>query len=470
MLAGKPPARGRAARHARARRRRRRGAEGTRGEFAVVFGAPRGETADAPEVSIVFNRPMRPLELAGDESAPPAIMKPAVPGRWSWVGTNALTFVPEKRLPRATAYVVEVPAGTKALDGSTLAKAFEMRFSTVKPAVTSIEPYDGSSDLGPDAHFTMRFNQPVDEREIERALSLTAADKKRAFSVKKPDPQNDQLFEIVPRAPLPLDAPVVIAVTDLAGKEGPLHGDKDHEYTFTTYGPLKVKELPCDHDTPHGRCAPDGGIGVYLSTRVKLADLKRAVRFEPKVDVTWPSWLDDDHLTSGVTVYGAFPPGKNVKVSVAGALKDEHGQTLGADYKGDVGFDDLWPKAEIGLRGSVFEPAARREIPIDAINTKDLELVVAALSPADALRLQDDPYGPGRAPAFEEIAALPGARRSKLPSNAALNKPSRHAVRTEEVLGGKDTRGALADRHRVHRLARIEPRTKDHADRDRQGQ
>lgn len=417
----------------------------TNGVFSVVFGAPRGETVDPPEVSIVFNRPMRPLELAGDETAPPATMKPAVPGRWSWVGTNALTFIPEKRLPRATSYVVEVPAGTKALDGSTLGKPFEMRFSTVKPEVTSIEPYDGSEGLRPDARFTLRFNQPIDERELERAVSIAAGDKKpRAFTVKKPDPQNDQLFEIAPRAPLPLDSPVTVAVKGLVGKEGPLRAEKDQEYSFTTYGPLAVKELPCDHDTPHGRCAPDGGLGIYLSTRVKLADLKRAVRFEPKVDVTWPSWLDDDHLTSGVTVYGAFPPGKNIKVSVAGALKDENGQTLGGDYKSDVAFDDLWPKAEIGLRGSVFEPAARREIPIDAINTKDLELVVAPLSLTDAIRLQDDQYGPGRAPSFEDIAALPGARRSKLASTAPLNKPSRHAVRTEDVLGGKDTRGTIA--------------------------
>jgi len=33
--------------------------------FGVVFASPRGETLDPSEVSIVWNRPMRPLELAG---------------------------------------------------------------------------------------------------------------------------------------------------------------------------------------------------------------------------------------------------------------------------------------------------------------------------------------------------------------------------------------------------------------------
>ncbi|MDI3282020.1 MG2 domain-containing protein [Polyangium sp. 15x6] len=418
----------------------------TRGAFAVVFGTPRGDTLDPPEVSLVFNRPMRPLELAGDESAPPASIQPAVPGRWAWVGTNALSFVPDKRLPRATAFVATVPAGTKALDGSTLEKPFELRFTTARPEVTSVEPEVGRDDLRPDTKFTLRFNQPIDDRELEKALKVTAGKRqdKWAFSVKRPDPQNEQLVEVIPRAPLPLDSEVVLEVKGLAGKEGNLRSEKEERFEFRTYGPLAVKELPCDHDTPHGRCAPDGGIGIYLTTAVKLAELKKAVRFEPKIDVTWPSWLDDDHVTTGVTVYGAFTPGKSVKVVVAKGLTDEHGQKLAADYRADVAFDDLWPKADIGLSGSVFEPAARREIPIDSINTNDLELVVAPLTPADAIRLQDDPYGAGRAPSYEDILKLPGAKVSKLASNAPLNKASRHAVKTEEALGGKDARGALA--------------------------
>ncbi|MDI1430319.1 MG2 domain-containing protein [Polyangium sorediatum] len=418
----------------------------TRGAFAVVFGTPRGDTNDPPEVSLVFNRPMRPLELAGDESTPPATIQPAVPGRWQWVGTNALSFVPEKRLPRATAFVVTVPAGTKALDGSALEKPFELRFTTARPEITSIDPSEGSDGLRPDAKFTLRFNQPVDERELEKALKITAGERqdKWAFTVKRPDPQNDQLVEITPRAPLPLDSEVVVEVKGLAGKEGSLRSEKEQRFEFRTYGPLAVKALPCDHDTPHGKCAPDGGIGIYLTNPVTFAELKKAVRFEPKIDVTWPSWLDDEHMTAGVTVYGAFVPGKAVKVVVGKGLRDVYGQKLAADHRADVAFDDLWPKADIGLRGSVFEPAARREIPIDSINTNDLELVVAPLTPEDAIHLQDDPYGPGRTPSYDEILKLPGAKVSKLPSNAPLNKASRHAVKIEEALGGKDARGAVA--------------------------
>lgn len=414
--------------------------------FAVVFASPRGETLDASEVNIVWNRPMRALELAGSESPAPVKMTPPVPGRWSWVGTSAVTFVPEKHLPRATSFVVEVPAGTKALDGSILEKPYQFKFSTPRPAVTSIEPYEGSDDLKPDAKFTLRINQPVEIRELERAITLTVGERqsKIGVTVTKPSADNDQLFEVRPRSPLPLGAAIALEVKDLYGREGTLRSEKAQQYSFRTYGPLAVKEVSCDYSTPHGQCAPDGGVTVSFTTRVKMGDLKRVLKFEPNIKVSFPSWMDDDDNVGGMTVYGAFPAGKKVKVSIGGSLKDEHGQTLGADVRRDVTFDDLWPKADIGLRGNVFETTARREIPIDAVNANDLELVVAPLSPFEAFKLQDDKYSPGKLPGFEQIAALSKAKRTTLTPNAAKNATSRFSVKVDDVLGGKDARGAVA--------------------------
>ncbi|MBK9259635.1 MAG: Ig-like domain-containing protein [Polyangiaceae bacterium] len=414
------------------------------GAFAVVFASPRGQTVDPSEISIVWNRPMRPLELAGAESPAPVKMTPAVPGRWSWVGTSAVTFVPEKHLPRATSFVVEVPAGTKALDGSVLEKPFTFRFSTVRPAVTSIEPYEGTDDLRPDAKFTLRINQPVGLRELEKAITLTAGESKVGVNVSKPDAGNDQLFDIRPRSPLPLGAAITLEVKDLQGQEGSLRSEKAQQYSFSTYGPLAVKEVSCDYGTPHRQCAPDGGVSVTFTTRVKMGDLKRVLKFEPNIKVAFPSWMDDDDAVRGTTVYGAFPAGKKLKLSIAGSLKDEHGQTLGADVRRDLAFDDLWPKADIGLRGSVFESVARREIPIDAVNANDLELVVAPLTASDAIALQDDKYDPGHFPRFERIASLPKAKITKLPPNAAKNATSRFSVKLDDVLGGKDVRGTVA--------------------------
>ncbi|HLM74506.1 MAG TPA: Ig-like domain-containing protein, partial [Polyangiaceae bacterium] len=130
--------------------------------FGVAFAAPRGESTAAGEITLVMNKPMRSLELAGDEAPPFATLSPKVRGSWQWVGTSGLLFVPEGRLPKATAFVVEIPAGTKALDGSALAKPFRMDLSTERPGVVEINPRDGSKGIPLDAAFTVRFNQPIE--------------------------------------------------------------------------------------------------------------------------------------------------------------------------------------------------------------------------------------------------------------------------------------------------------------------
>src|SRR5262245_19651045 len=40
-------------------------ASASEGPFAVVFGTPKGQISTSAEISIVFSRPMRPLDLAG---------------------------------------------------------------------------------------------------------------------------------------------------------------------------------------------------------------------------------------------------------------------------------------------------------------------------------------------------------------------------------------------------------------------
>src|SRR5262245_48464766 len=78
---------------------------GSRSPFAVVFAGPRGDTTEESAISIVFNRPMRPLELAGEESDPPVRLEakgaPVPKGAWRWLGTSALRFAPDPALPRA---------------------------------------------------------------------------------------------------------------------------------------------------------------------------------------------------------------------------------------------------------------------------------------------------------------------------------------------------------------------------------
>lgn len=422
------------------------GAE-AKGPFAVVFGSPRGQTTSPSEITLVFNRPMRPLDLAGDEAAAPASMKPDVPGQWRWIGTSGLQFVPRDHLPRATSFTVEVPAGTRALDGSTLEKPYVLTFQTERPRVARIEPWSGRDDLTPNTKFTLRFNQPVDEAEIAKAVSVTTGRPAApvAFSVRRPDAENPMLAEIVPRAPLPRDTEVDVVVAEaLRGREGPLPAGEEQRFSYRTYGPLRVERTDCDRDTPGGACSAEGGISLVFTNRVRLADVKRAVSVEPAVKLSWPSWLSDDDLTSYISIQGRFAPGRSYRLRVAGGLRDQYGQALAGEFSQPIAFAERWPEAQIGLTGSVFEPSQKRDIPVVAVNVRELELAVGAMTEDAVLALEADPNSPGRSPKMSEIAALPAGKRTVLRPTAAPNAPWTHLVRTDEVLGGRGGRGPLA--------------------------
>lgn len=421
------------------------GGSGSTGPLAIAFASPKGEVTDPSEVTVVFDRPMRPLDLAADEAPPPVKLEPAVPGRWQWVGTSGLQFVPDDHLPAATQYRLEVPGGTRALDGSTLAAPFVLTFSTARPAAVRSDPYEGTRDLRPDSTFRIYFNQPIDDAEVERAVTLHVGDDRRSvpFSVKRPDADSAKAFEIAPKEKLPLDTAVVLEIDEqLRSKEGPLPAGKPKRFAFRTYGPLAVERIHCADDTPKRDCAPFAGLSIELSNPVKLAALKKAVRIEPALQIAWPSWLSDDEPTDHLSIAGKFLPGRTYRVRVAAGIEDVYGQALRKEWSREVRFDDLWPTAQIGVSGTYFEPAARREIPIATVNVAELDLATAPLSEDDVLALEGSDRE--RLPGWRRIAEMKGGKHTKVRPAAAKNQAARLGVRTEDVLGSKNARGPVA--------------------------
>ena len=411
--------------------------------FGVVFGSPRGETSDASEVTLVFNRPMRALDLAGDEATAPAKITPEVPGAWRWIGTHGLYFAPEGHLPRASTFVVTVPAGTRALDGSTLSAPFELKFSTQRPQLVSTTPWNGSTGLVPATRFALQFNQPIADNEIRRAVKLASGSDKGAaipFDVKRPDKDNPKLAEIVPARPLPLASKISLSVDEsLRGVEGPLTADKSAFYQYETYGPLRISETYCPRDTPKGKCAPRNSVSIGFSNPVAYADAKKAITVTPALPLQWWEGAGDDYQTSRIRLDGQFRPAGTYTVRISGNLRDKYGQVLGRDEVIRLDFDDLWPQAEIGVRGTYFEPTTTRDIAVASVNVANMDLLTVKLED-EGLRLLSSE----RRPSFDQMAKLPGAKLSRVHPAAAPNLTAKQLVRPADVLGGNAKRGPMA--------------------------
>lgn len=418
------------------------GAEGSGAQapFGVVFAAPQGQTTDPTEVTLVFNRPMRPLDLAGAEAPSPAVLSPAVKGSWRWVGTSALKFVPEGQLPRATEFMVKVPAGTRSLEGSALTEDYTLKFKTARPRVVRTQPYANFARVDASDDFVLKFNQPVSDAAVKSAVTLAVAGKPVGYAVRRDKQDGNASVTLIPSAPLPLDSAVEIRVAaSLQGTEGPLPSAQEQSYSFRTYGPLLVDGLQCDNSAPKQKCSVDGGLSLQLTNAVKVGDLKKALSISPAVTIRWPSWMSDADTISSLPIYGnfAFATTYTVRLRSAG-LRDEYGQALASDYSGSATFGDAWPTARIGLSGTYLEPTARKAIPVETMNLASLELVTAPLDESGILALGEQRSPPG----FDQVRSLPGAKVQTIRPQGARNRVAASKVDPAPVLG-KSGRGPM---------------------------
>ena len=397
------------------------------GAFRVVFAGPQGEANEVSELSLVFSRPLRKLELAG--APPPAIaISPPIAGRWLWVGTHALHFVPETpHLPGSTQYRVTVPGELRALDGSTLGSPYQLEFSTPRLKLVDSEPGAGSRGLEPNTKFTLHFNQAVDPEKFRALtkLSATRAGKTDAlsFTVARPDPNQPKRLELKPTRPLPIHSEIKLTVAEsLTGLEGPLPLAAGFEVPVETYGPLVVDSLNCDRETPHGQCAAGGSWSLELSNSVPLKDLKRALSITPAVPLRFENWTDESTPISYLSINAPFRAGTKYTLRVSADVRDTHGQSLNRAFAKEMAIDDYFPAVEIGVQGHLLDPRSESKVPIGSLNVTSYGLSTAVLTPQDALSLsnEDDPEK-----RWQLFRALKQTRVRSITPGAGLNRVSK---------------------------------------------
>ncbi|HEY1534054.1 MAG TPA: hypothetical protein VGF76_08540, partial [Polyangiaceae bacterium] len=420
-------------------------AKGGGGAFRVVFAGPQGEASEVSELSLVFSRPLRKLELAG--APPPALtVSPPIAGRWLWVGTHALHFVPETpHLPGATEYVVSAPAELRALDGATLGTAYQFKFSTPRLKLVDSMPGEGARSLEPNTIFTLHFNQAVDPERLRALAKLTAVyggkTEALAFTVLRPDPSEPKRLELHPSRPLPIHAQLTLAVSEtLTGLEGPLNMGTAIEVPVETYGPLTVNSVNCDRQTPHEQCSPGGAWSLELSNPVPLKDLKRALSITPPIALRFENWTDESTPVTYLSIAAPFQAGQKYTLSVSRDLRDVHGQTLGTSYAKALAIDDYFPAVEIGVQGKLLDSRAATAIPIGSVNVNHYVLSSAALTPENAFALEHETNLRQR---FQFFQGLPQAHQQSVVPGTRLNHISKENLGLSTVLGAT-ARGAVA--------------------------
>ena len=372
----------------------------TPGPLAVLRHAPDGEVPLAPHLSVTFSEPMVAV-TSQDEAARtvPVKLAPEVPGAWRWLGTKTLIFEPTTRFPMATAFTVDIPAGTTSITGSPLKEAAHWTFGTPAPKVIVSGPVNGTSvvDSPPlQPTFWFVFDQKVDPVAVLPSIGLTAgrgpplalrlatAEELTAVqALKGAAYAADRVVAVVPVTPLPLNTEATVAIAAGApSAEGPRTMVQARSWRLRTYGPLAVTDSECGWDG----CHPGDGFSIRLTNALDtLVFDPTTVRLEPPVPgvniVASGNSLWISGETRGRTTY---------TVTLPAALRDVYGQSLGKDVARTFNVG----AAERQLTGPpgglvVADPASPPKISVWTVNERALKVSIHRVKPTDWDRYGD---------------------------------------------------------------------------------
>ncbi len=124
-----------------------------------IFPKADSEADESSAITIVFNRPIVPLTTLSEleKNDVPVIITPATAGKFKWISTRNLQFIPETTLVRSAHYEIKVNSGFTSMDGLAV-KGLTHKFIT-RP-LRFINSTNGT--IRYNQPIELRFNQPVD--------------------------------------------------------------------------------------------------------------------------------------------------------------------------------------------------------------------------------------------------------------------------------------------------------------------
>ena len=359
------------------------------------------------KITIIFDRPMIPLTQVQGEAAQarlanwpaspqgtgagPVTISPDTAGRWRWLSTVAVEFIPEKGLLPSTRYTVSIPKGILTVSGDATEEDFSWTFETSRPQVVSTDPEQNFSLAGPTTIPALTFNQEMNTESAKTFLSLTRTDENgtiekadiRSVSfgtveVDKRDVTDRNTLVITPVQPLAFSSTYTLTVAPgLTGAEGTLGNGTGFTLHFSTVGPLKLAKSGFEY----------GRASFTFNNPLSEDSLKNQITITPEVpkwkETEWQlsSWVDNRELAA----YPPLSPSTQYTITLGTGIKDTFGQALKEPATFSFKTPPLDPQLELESKGDfgIFE---REKPPVYRLKSVNISKVVAELS---AVNIQD---------------------------------------------------------------------------------
>lgn len=423
---------------------------------------PRGQLDAASQALTIvasFNKPMLPMQqLPEGEGSGPLTIAPPVAGKYRWLGTSTLSFTPAKPFDLATEYTVTIKAGTRALDGSTLAADVVWTFTTQRPVLLGTRPGHNSKGIDVRTSLLLHFNQTM---VAEKALPfIKLFEGKRngpelRFTLSHPTHEEMEkqylyvsdssvVLKLTPLQPLKKQTRYVVLLNaGLPGASGKLGMAKEASFAFETYANLAFLGIADSINTN-----PKAGVRFRFTTPVAIAELVKNISFVPPVEVpdyykewTWSS--SDIFLTLPLA------PHTQYRCTINKDLIDVFGQRLGKDAAArwtTAGFEPML--AMTGGHG-VLEAYGVRKYPVRVVNINAFRVQMRKLSASNLV-----PTLTALETAYEGLPFTFDVDRVQS-TNAPPDVETTVGVSFDDVFGGQGYGAALLQ---VSRLEPVENR------------
>ena len=292
----------------------------------VIPGAGDVEVPTEAQVLVQFNRSVAALTVLQEGDAPPVLeFDPPLAGKGEWLNTSLYRFIPTDLRP-STTHRVRIPAGlTSAADG-VLAADFTWSFATIRPAVSTFEPADGTQFVEPDGPFVVTFNQPMDRASVEAGVVLRP-ESGEAVAMTVEWSEGDTVATVTPDVPLTLGGSYEVFVpAGVAGAAGGATQSGRISNFKVVEPPRLVSTEPRDGET---------GVPTYRWVELHYNNPMDVESFGGRVSVTG---IDPDDLEfyerdwrpGQVTVRVPLEYETEYTVRIAAGVRDRGGRTLPA--------------------------------------------------------------------------------------------------------------------------------------------
>lgn len=390
--------------------------------ISVTFVSPKGATYRPASIVASFSTPMVPITTIGRLSkSGPIILSPEVAGEHHWLGTQTVSFVPDKPFPFATKYTVKIDEAIADIGGTPLSEPMTWEFETARPLIISTSPEDEAKGVGIDENILLEFNQPIDPKTVSEHLKLSAAgedgkESELKADVKRPADKEwkelerdqkeiDRAVIVHPANKLPLASRIMLSIDEgLTGPEGDLTAGKVQTAGFSTYEPLKIKKINCTTD-----CNPKVSISIEFNNEVKPREAIKHVKIEPAAEIRNNQGWD----TSYFYIYGDFKPSTSYKVTLSPGLTDIHGNKLGKEEVFTYATSHIKPYITMTGGFGVMEAGGPKDIGAKVANVSELKVKLRKIEKEGLVPLiakpnifYTDPFAGDLTPGAEEVITV----------------------------------------------------------------